>query len=138
MAINLYVIGNTIKSIIYKILALESKITLSQYTLLSYLSVLILAFIALRVKNIEPFTTLPTEKRRVMLGRAFFGMSVGVLINASLELVPFSLLVILFQTNPFWTSILSFLINGEQIYLIEALGMVVCFFAVIAICVTSQ
>ena len=96
MAINLYVIGNTIKSIIYKILALESKITLSQYTLLSYLSVLILAFIALRVKNIEPFTTLPTEKRRVMLGRAFFGMSVGVLINASLELVPFSLLVILF------------------------------------------
>ena len=70
----------------------------------------------------EPFEALPSDKRKVMIGRAFFGFAVSLLINESLELIPFSLLVILFQTNPFWTSILSFLVNGEQIHTVEAVG----------------
>ena len=68
-----------------------------------------------------------------MLGRALCGLSVSLLVNASLELIPFSLLVIIFQTNPFWTSLLSFCVNGEKIRLLEILSMVVCFICVIVI-----
>ena len=77
-------------------LALEHKITLIEYTLLRNLAILIISIIGLAVKNIEPFEALPSDKNFVMLGRAFFGLSVSLLINESLELIPFSLLVILF------------------------------------------
>ena len=85
------------------------------------------------VKDIDPFTALPENKRSVMLGRAIFGLCVSLLINWSLELIPFSVLVILFQTNPFWTSILSFFVNAEPIFAIELVGMIICFFCVVII-----
>jgi len=72
-----------------------------------------------------------------MLGRALFGLSVSLLINASLELISFSVLVILFQTNPFFTSILSYFVNSEQIFPIELIGMLVCFAGVIVIVCNS-
>ena len=89
-------IGNTIQSIIYKILALEHKITLMEYTLLRNLAILVIAIVVLIVKNIEPFEAVPSDKRLIMLGRVFFGFSVSLLISEALELIPFSLLVILF------------------------------------------
>ena len=125
------------QSIIYKTLALEHKITLLEYMVLRNLAIMIIAIVGLIIKNIEPFEALPSEKRGIMLGRAFFGFSVSILINEGLELIPFSLLVILFQTNPFWTSILSYLINGEKIYVVEAIGMVICFIAVIFIAINA-
>ena len=96
LTINLFVIGNTIQSIIYKILALEHKITLMEYTLLRNLAILVIAIVVLIVKNIEPFEAVPSDKRLIMLGRVFFGFSVSLLISEALELIPFSLLVILF------------------------------------------
>ena len=65
--------------------------------------------------------------------RAVFGYFNVLLLNACLTLIPFSLLVILFQTSPFWTSILSYYYNGEPIYRVEILGMILCFVAVIII-----
>ena len=96
LTINLFVIGNTIQSIIYKILALEHKITLMEYTLLRNLAILVIALVVLIGKNIEPFEAVPADKRLIMLGRVFFGFSVSLLISGALELIPFSLLVILF------------------------------------------
>ena len=96
LMINLFVIGNTIQSIIYKILALEHKITLMEYTLLRNLAILVIALVVLIGKNIEPFEAVPSDKRLIMLGRVFFGFSVSLLISGALELIPFSLLVILF------------------------------------------
>lgn len=96
LTINFFVIGNTIQSIIYKILALEHKITLMEYTLLRNLAILVIALVVLIGKNIEPFEAVPADKRLIMLGRVFFGFSVSLLISGALELIPFSLLVILF------------------------------------------
>ena len=45
------------------------------------------------VKDIDPFRALPENKRSVMLGRAIFGLCVSLLINWSLELIPFSLAI---------------------------------------------
>ena len=109
---------------------MEGKVTLLEYTLLRNLVIVIISMAMLKV---DPFEALPAERRPAMLGRAFCGLSVSLLINQSLELIPFSLLVILFQTNPFWTSILSYFVNKEQIFFIEVVGMIVCFAAVITI-----
>ena len=42
-----------------------------------------------------------------------------------------SLLTVLYLTNPFFTQILSFFVNKEKIFIIEAVGMVMCFAAVV-------
>lgn len=65
--------------------------------------------------------------------RASVGFFVTLLINLSLTMIPFALLVVIFQTSPFWTSILSYYINKEPIYPIELAGMLVCFLAVLTI-----
>ena len=121
------------QSIIYKMLALEGKVTLLEYTLLRNFAMALLAIFLLYVREVDLEGNVPKQKRLILFARAFCGVIVGLLINASLELIPFSLLVILYQTNPFWTSILSHFINGEAIRLFEVIGMIVCFIAVIVI-----
>ena len=48
-------------------------------------------------------------------------------------MIPFSLMVILYQTSPFWTSIMGYFLNGEPLYTVEIVGMVLCFVAIVAI-----
>ena len=114
-------------------MVLEHKVTLLEYTLLRNLVIVLLSMGLLAVKGIDPFTTLPSDRRAIMLGRVICGVSVSLLINASLELIPFSLLIILYQTNPFWTSVLSFFFNNEPILPVELIGMILCFVAVVVI-----
>jgi len=40
---------------------------------------------------------------------------------------PVSVLVVIFLTNPFYTSILAYLVNGEVMQRFEVIGMVLCF-----------
>lgn len=61
------------------------------------------------------------------------GYVITLLINMCLTMIPFSLIVIIFQTAPFWTSILSFYVNGEKIMFNEMVGMGLCFMAIILI-----
>ena len=84
-----------------------------EYAIVRNMAVILIAILGLIIKDIEPFEALPESKHSVMLGRALSGFSVALLINQCLELIPLSLMVILYQTSPFWTSILSYLINGE-------------------------
>ena len=72
-----------------------------------------MSIVLLVLKNIEPFEALPSNQRLVMFGRSVFGISNSLLINFSIELIPLSLLIIIYQTYPFWASILSFFVNGE-------------------------
>ena len=46
-------------------------------------------------------------------------------------LIPLSLHTIIFQTSPFWTSILGFLYNKERIYRFEYGAMTLCFVGVV-------
>jgi len=59
VAINLFCIGNTVQSILYKLLAAEGKITLLEYTLFRNLAILSIAFVLLRVKGLDPISILP-------------------------------------------------------------------------------
>lgn len=70
------------------------------------------------------------EVKKKLLFRAFLGFTVTLLTNACLSLIPFSLLVIIFQTSPFWTSLLSYKFNNEPLYAVEIVGMILCFVGV--------
>ena len=61
VAINLFCIGNTLQSIIYKIMALEEKVTLLEYTVLRNFVIVGLSLILLRVREIDPIEALPRE-----------------------------------------------------------------------------
>ena len=111
-------------------LALEDKIGVWDWTLLRNVVILILAVIGLAAKRINPFKAVPKAKWAVLFGRVLTSLLLNMFMNASLELIPYSLLVVLYQTNPFLTSILSYCLNGEKINIVEALGMVLSFTAV--------
>lgn len=96
VAVNFWILGTTIQQIVYKTLASERKVTLSEYTLLRNMVILLMAIAGLLVKGIEPFDALPRDKRSAVLGRAFFGVTNSILINSSIELIPLSLLVIIY------------------------------------------
>ena len=53
-------------------------------------------------------------------------------------MIPFTLLVILFQTSPFWTSILAYKFNNEPLYKVEVIGMILCFVAVVFITIDEN
>ena len=76
---------------------------------------------------------MPILERKLLLYRATLGWLITFLINACLTMIPFTLLVILFQTSPFWTSIMGYKFNGEPLYTVEIVGMVLCFIAVVFI-----
>ena len=76
--------------------------------------------------------------RKRLLLRAFLGFTVTLVTNACLTLIPFSLLVIIFQTSPFWTSLLSYKFNNEPLYAVEVLGMTLCFIGVCFITMSEK
>ena len=70
--------------------------------------------------------------------RSLAGQTNFFIINVCVQLLPLSLLVILFQTNPFWITILSFVFNNEPIIPREIIGMVICFLGVVIISLNNQ
>lgn len=132
---NIYCIANTGQCILYKILSTRG-IDLLEYTLFRNLTIMSIVIVLLIVQKRDPieagFAMGPMEKK-MLLGRAVLGYVITILINLSLTMIPFSLIVIIFQTAPFWTSILSYWINGEKIMMNEIVGMGLCFIAIVII-----
>lgn len=51
----------------------------------------------------------------------------------SLTMIPLSISMMIFQTAPFWTTILGYFINSEPIRRVEYIAMGLCFIGVVAI-----
>ena len=56
----------------------------------------------------------------------------------NLQLIPITLIIIFFQTNPLWSAILGYLINGEKVSSIELFAMLLSFAGVIFIAVARS
>ena len=65
---------------------------------------------------------------RTLTGQANF-----VLLNIAAPLAPLALIMVFWQTAPFWVSVVAFFILRERIFPLEILGMVICFTGVIVI-----
>ena len=114
----------------------ERGVDLLEYTFFRNLMILIMSIGLLYAQSRNPIDAgfaMTESKKKVLLMRAFLGYVITLLINMCLTMIPFSLLVILFQTSPFWTSILSYYYNGEPLYKMELAGMLMCFLAVVII-----
>jgi len=62
--------------------------------------------------------------------RGIIGSMCFMLYTFAVTKLPLSLLMIIFQTSPFWTSILAYFINNERIYKLEYASMALCFLGV--------
>jgi len=61
-----------------------------------------------------------------------------VLVVTALSHLPMSICMVIFQTSPFWATLLAFLLLGSPITRAEIAAMVACFGAVVSIALQSQ
>lgn len=140
LMINFYCIANTAQCVLYKIMSTRG-VDLLEYTLFRNLTIIAIAIFLLVRQRRDPVQAgiaMDHETRKKLLLRAFLGYVITLLINMCLTMISFSLLVILFQTSPFWTSLLSYYYNGEPILMVEIAGMTACFVAVIIITMSED
>ena len=132
---NIFCLANTLQCILYKFMS-ERGVDLLEYTLFRNLTIMALSLALLYLQRRDPVKegfAMTEEIRKRLFVRAVLGLVITLIINACLTMIPFSLLVILFQTSPFWTSIMGYYYNGEPLYAMEIVGMVLCFIAVLYI-----
>ena len=55
------------------------------------------------------------------------------MLNLAAPLAPLALIMVFWQTTPFWVSIMAWYFLGEPVYRLEIIAMVVCFSAVVVI-----
>ena len=60
------------------------------------------------------------------------------LLNLAVSMAPLSLVMVIWQMNPFWISIIAFFLLAEPIIMIELVGMVFCFGAVVLIALRTK
>lgn len=65
--------------------------------------------------------------------RSLFGTASFLLFTFNLQLIPITLIIIFFQTNPLWSAILGYVINGEKVEQVDLLAMLLSFAGVIVI-----
>jgi len=70
-------------------------------------------------------------KWRLTQVRSLFGTLSFLLYTFNLSLIPITLIIIIFQTNPMWGSILGYIFNNEQVTLFEIAAMLMSFSAVL-------
>ena len=58
--------------------------------------------------------------------------------SLAVTMAPMSLVMVLWQTSPFWISILAYIILKEPIILVEMIGICICFGGVGAIASQSR
>lgn len=72
-----------------------------------------------------------------IVARAVVGNSCFCAINYSLTINSMSIQSILFQTNPFWTSIMAVFLLKENVKAYEYVAMGICFLGVIGIAISK-
>ena len=81
---------------------------------------------------------IPTDKMKLIFYRTILGTANFMLSIWVLTMVPLSIVIILTNLAPFWTSILGYMINSEPIIKIEYLAMAICFSCVVAITLSKD
>lgn len=96
---------------------------------------LIVAIVWCLIAKVNPFKDVPRNRIKNVFGRMFFGQANFVLMTLAAPLAPISLIMVIWQTNPFWISLFAFCLFGEKIMCVEIIGIVICFSAVAVIAV---
>ena len=66
------------------------------------------------------------------------GQAEFLLLNLAVTMAPLALVMVIWQMNPFWISILASFLLMEPIIMIELVGMIFCFTAVVLITMRTK
>ena len=94
---------------------------------------IVLAAVWCACSGINPIKQFPSTKKSPLFWRTFSGQINFVLLILAAPLAPVSLIMLFYQTQPFWISISAFCVLRERIHCCEIIGMVICFSAVVVI-----
>ena len=133
VAINIYALCATGFGASFKVAA-EEGVSVLDFSF--YRSSMLLLFIQPIIHCItkkHPVKDLPRNLACLMVTRSLCGISAVILMSYTITLLPLSVYFVLFNLAPFWTSFLGYLINGEAIYAIEIVAMVLCIGCVVGI-----
>ena len=129
---NIFCVGQVIISAIFKGLAAEG-VSVFDFAVLRALAGLIcISFVCWYNKSL-PWVAMPKRHYVKMATRSCLGTWNFITVYWVVTIMPLSLQMIIFQTQPFWASILAVIFLAESIMLIEYLGMAVCFAGVMFI-----
>ena len=68
----------------------------------------------------------------------FFGLANFYLLNSAVTMAPLALVMVIWQMNPFWITIIAYFLLSEQIILIELIGIFISFGAVVMIALRTK
>ena len=84
-------------------------------------------------KKSKPWIELPRKHYCKMLLRSFGGTWGFILFYYVITILPLTLTTVVFQTNPFWMSVVAVCFLKEKIMTVELIGMFFCFGGVVMV-----
>lgn len=133
---NIFTLCATIVNILFKYIS-RYGVTVLEFFLWRNVFNLIAINALVRMQKVDVKQVTKRELIWIVL-RALVGNSCFVMINYSLTINSMSIQSILFQTNPFWTSIMAVFLLRESVKLYEYIAMGICFLGVVGIAVSKQ
>ena len=129
---NFHAICTTATAATYRVVA-EEGFHVIDFTLFRNISIFSVAVIWCCCARINPLKMFPWEHKHQMIWRCITGQVNFFLLNLAVPLAPLSLIMIFWQTSPFWVTIVAYFFLKEPIIAIELISMFICFTAVIVI-----
>jgi len=81
----------------------------------------------------KPWEEIPRRHYAKMFARSLGGTWGFILYTYIITILPLTLTTVVFQTNPFWMSVLGICFLGERIMKVEIIGIVLCFGGVVMV-----
>ena len=131
VAMNIAAFSTTAMTATYRIVGRDFHA--AEFNLLRNMISLIAACIWCACSGYNPLKLFPSDKKGILLTRCLSGQANFLLLNLAAPLAPLALIMVFWQTSPFWISIVAFCWLSEPIIPLELVSMVLCFSAVIVI-----
>ena len=111
----------------------DEGVSIVEFTFLRSLSTFLVSIVWNLSVCTNPFKAFPWDHKWTLCIRSISGHASFALFNYIVPLAPLSLIIIIFNTSPFWISLIACMFIREQMLCIEVVMMVICFCAVIVI-----
>ncbi len=140
--INLFAVFSIFNGSMFKYVHKTYGFEVVDYSFMRCISLTLFTIIYVNIMKIDVFT-LPQSKTRskwikLMILRSVFGHACFFVFNMSFLFGNVSLIMIVFQTNPFFASIFGYFVNEELVQRFELIGMVLCFFGICILGLSSM
>ena len=110
----------------------------TEFVLLDCLAELPFSTVWCLIVGFNPLKMFPWEKKWSLFWRIFFGHINFFLFNLGASVAPISISMICFNTNTFWITIIARIWLKEPIFLLEFIGMLICFGMIAAIAYQAE